>query len=116
MSERKRSERSQGEGRTDQVALSSLNVLGKDCGAQGEEKQDHGSGSAVNKTVVPKIANPRNHQGADTDAGARGFISKLELGSKYTRHSGAQTWTPKWVPAGFFIGWSRGFPEGMEEF
>ena len=22
---------------------------------------------------------------------------------------------PKWVTAGFFIGWSRGFPEGMEE-
>ena len=67
-------------------------------------------------SVVPKIANPRNHQGADADASARGFISKLELGSKCTRHSGAGTWTPKWVTAGFFIGWSRGFSEGMEEF
>ena len=66
--------------------------------------------------VVPKIANPRNHQGPNTNASARGFISKLELGSKYTRHSGAGTWTPKWVTAGFFIGWSRGFSEGVEEF
>ena len=49
--------------------------------------------------VVPKIANPRNHQGADTDANTRGFIYKLELGSKYTRHSGAGTWTPRWVSA-----------------
>ena len=66
--------------------------------------------------VVPKIANPRNHQGADTDASTRGFISKLQLGSKCTCHSGAGTWTPKWVTAGFFIGWSRGFSEGVEEF
>ena len=66
--------------------------------------------------VVPKIANPRNHQGADTDASARGFISKPELGSKYTRYRGAVTWTSKWVTAGFFIGWSRGFSEGVEEF
>ena len=66
--------------------------------------------------VVPKIANPRNHQGADTDASVQGFISKLELGSKYTRHSGAGTWTLKWVTAGFFIVWSRGFSEGVEEF
>ena len=66
--------------------------------------------------VVPKIVNPRNHQGADTEASARGFISKLELGSKYTRHSGAGTWTPKWVTAGFFIGWSRGFSEEVKEF
>ena len=43
--------------------------------------------------AVPKIANPRNHRGADTDANTRGFIYKLKLGSKYTRHSGAGTWT-----------------------
>ena len=43
--------------------------------------------------VVLKIANPRNHQGADTDANTQGFIHKLEHGSKYTRHSGAGTWT-----------------------
>ena len=49
--------------------------------------------------VVPKIANPRNHQGAHTDANTGGLIYKLELGSKYTRHSGAGTWTPRWVPA-----------------
>ena len=65
---------------------------------------------------MPKIANPRNHQGADTDASAQGFISKLELGSKCARHSRAGTWAPKWVTAGFFIGWSRGFSEGVEEF
>ena len=65
---------------------------------------------------MPKIANPRNHQGADTNASARGFIYKLELGSKYTQHSGAGTWTPKWVTAGFFMGWSMGFSEGVEEF
>ena len=66
--------------------------------------------------VVPKIANPRNHQGADTDASARGFISKLEFGSKRARHSGAGTWTSKWVTAGFLVGWSRGFSERVEEF
>ena len=66
--------------------------------------------------VVPKIANLRNHRGADTDANTQGFIYKLELGSKYTRHSGAGTWTLKWVTAGFFVGWSRGPPEGVEEF
>ena len=38
------------------------------------------------------IANPRNHQGADTDANIRGFIYELKLGSKYTRHSRAETW------------------------
>ncbi|XP_077713180.1 uncharacterized protein LOC144288960 [Canis aureus] len=45
--------------------------------------------------VVPKIANPRNHQGAHTNANTRGFIYKLELGSKYTQHShsGVGTWT-----------------------
>ena len=69
-----------------------------------------------NPPVVPKIANPRNHQGADTDASTQGFISKLELGSKYTLHNGAGTWTPKWVTAGFFIVWSKGFSEGVEEF
>ena len=46
--------------------------------------------------VVPKIANTRNHQGADTDASTRG----LELGPKYTRHSRAGAWTPRGVPAG----------------
>ncbi|XP_038308731.1 uncharacterized protein LOC119869613 isoform X2 [Canis lupus familiaris] len=45
--------------------------------------------------VVPKIVNPRNHQGADTDANTRGFIYKLELGSKCTRHSRAGAWTPR---------------------
>ena len=63
----------------------------------------------------PKIANLRNHQGADTDASTRGFISKLELGSKYTRHSGRDLdleVSYSWV----FMGWSRGFSEGVEEF
>ena len=35
---------------------------------------------------MPKIANPRNHQEADTDANTGGFIYKLEFGSKYNRH------------------------------
>ena len=65
---------------------------------------------------MPKIANPRNHQGADTYASTRGFIYKLELGSKYTPHSRAGAWTLRWVTAGFFMGWSRGFSEGVEEF
>ena len=65
---------------------------------------------------MPKIANLRNHQGADTNASTRGFISKLQLGSKYTRHSGARTWTPKWFTAGVFMGWAMGFSEGVEEF
>ena len=45
---------------------------------------DPGSKKEMQKGVVPKIANPRNHQGADTDASAQGFIIKLEIGSKYT--------------------------------
>ena len=53
----------------------------------------------LSQTVVPKIANLRNHQEADTDANTRGFIYKLELVSKYTRQSGAGTWTPRWVLA-----------------
>ena len=64
---------------------------------------------------MPKIVNPRNHQGADTDASTRGFIYKLELGFKYTPHSRAGAWTPKWVTAGFFMGCSRAFSEGVEE-
>ena len=55
----------------------------------------------LSQTVVPKIANRRNHQEADTDANTRGFIYKLELVSMYTRHSGAGTWTPRWVLASF---------------
>ena len=62
-----------------------------EAGSQGQNKM------AI--PVVPKIANPRNHRGADTDANTRGFIYKLELVSKYTRHSGAGTWTPRWVLA-----------------
>ena len=63
-------------------------------------------------SFVPKIANLRNHQGADTDASARGFIYKLEFGSKYTRHSGAKTWTPKWVTAGFLWAGLGDFQKG----
>ncbi|XP_077714345.1 uncharacterized protein LOC144289799 [Canis aureus] len=44
--------------------------------------------------IVPKIGNRRNHQGADPDSSTGGF-NKLELGSKYTRHSGAGTWMPR---------------------
>ena len=65
---------------------------------------------------MPKIANLRNHQEAHTDANTRGFIYRLELGSKYTPYSRAGAWTAKWVTAGFFMGWSRGFSEGVEEF
>ena len=36
---------------------------------------------------------------ADTDANTGGFIYKLELVSKYTRQSGAGTWTPRRVLA-----------------
>ena len=64
--------------------------------------------------VVPKIVNPRNHYGADTDANTQGLISKLELASKYTRHSRAGTWTPRWCFA--FKGLSRGPPKGLEQF
>ena len=53
----------------------------------------------LSQTAVPKIANPRNHRDVDSDANTRGFIYKLELVSKYTRQSGAGTWTPRWVLA-----------------
>ena len=33
----------------------------------------------------PKIANLRNHQGADTDASTRGFISKLVYATQRSR-------------------------------
>ncbi|XP_077706369.1 uncharacterized protein LOC144285016 isoform X2 [Canis aureus] len=57
--------------------------------------------------VVPKIVNPRNHQGADTDASTQGFIYKLELGSKYTRHSRAGTWTLRRTSSVLDCGTSR---------
>ena len=53
----------------------------------------------LSQTVEPKIANPRNHREADTDANTRGFIYKLELVSMYTRHSGAGTRNPRWFLA-----------------
>ena len=53
----------------------------------------------LSQTVVPKIANMRNHQEADSDANTRGIIYKLDLVSKYTQHSRAGTWTPRWVLA-----------------
>ena len=47
----------------------------------------------LSQTVVPKIANMRNHQEADSDANTRGIIYKLDLVSKYTRHCRSGTWT-----------------------
>ena len=35
-------------------------------------------------SVMAKNANPRNHQGANTDVITRGFIYKLEIGSVYS--------------------------------
>ena len=63
---------------------------------------------------MTKIVNLRNHYGADIDANPQGLISKLEPASKYTRHSGAGTWTPRWCFA--FKGLPRGPPEGMVQF
>ena len=65
---------------------------------------------------MPKIVNPRNHQGAATDASGQRFISKLELGSKCTRHSGAGTWTPRWVTAGFLWAGLGDFQKGWRNF
>ena len=53
----------------------------------------------LSQTVVPMIANMRNHQEADSNANTRGIIYKLDLVSKYTQHSRAGTWTPRWVLA-----------------
>ena len=53
----------------------------------------------LSQTVMPKIANPRNHREADTKANTWEFIYKLELVSKYTRQSRAGTWTLRWVLA-----------------
>ena len=49
----------------------------------------------LSQTVVPKIANPRNHRDADSDENTRGFTYKLELLSNYTRQSRAGSWTPR---------------------
>ena len=65
---------------------------------------------------MPKIANPGNDQGANRHAGARGFIYKLQLGSKYTRHREQGLGPRSGLQLGFFMGWSRGFSEGVEEF
>ena len=62
--------------------------------------------------IVPKIANPRNHQGANTNASTRGFIRKLEFGPKYPRHGGAGAWTPRGVPAGFLWAGLGDFQKG----
>ena len=66
--------------------------------------------------VVLKIVNPREPQGADTDASTRGFINKLELGSKYTRHSGAGTWTLRGVTTGFLWAGLGDFQKGWRNF
>ena len=71
-----------------------LGALGT-VGLQGGQR---GCGSDFRTTgpcVVPKIANPRNHQGADTNANSRGSLYNLELGSKFTRYIGAGSWTPR---------------------
>ena len=49
----------------------------------------------LSQTVVPKIANLRNHREANYDANTRGIIYKLSLLSKYIGHSGAGNWTPR---------------------
>ena len=53
----------------------------------------------LSQTVVTKIANLRNHQEADSDANTCEIIYKLDLVSKYTQHSGAETWSPRRVLA-----------------
>ena len=64
---------------------------------------------------MPKITFLRNHQGADTDANTRGFIYSSSLGPSIpdTAEQGLG-------PRGEFQlsckGWSRGPPEGVEEF
>ena len=63
--------------------------------------------------VVPKIANPRNHQGADTDASHEGLLASSSLGPSIL-HTAEQGLGPQ--SGLYFIGWSRGFSEGVEEF
>ena len=53
----------------------------------------------LSQTVVPKIANLRNHQEADSDANTCEVIYKLDLVSKYTQHFGAGTWAQRRVLA-----------------
>ena len=67
-------------------------------------------------SVVPKIANPRNHQGANTDANTREFIYKLQLGSKCAPQGGAGTGTPGWVPAGVLWAGLGDFQKGQKNF
>ena len=62
---------------------------------EGHKHSDYSINRLDVEAVMPPILNPRDHQGADTDANTRGFICKLELEPKYTRHSGAGTWTPR---------------------
>ena len=65
--------------------------------------------------IVPKIANPRNHQGADTDANTRGFIYKLSLGPSIPDIV-EQGLGPRGAFQLSFKDWSRGPPEGVEQF
>ena len=71
-----------------------------------------------NRLDVPKIANLKNHQGADTDASTRGFISKLELGAWVQVYptQRSRDLDPEVGFSWVFMGWSRGPPEGVEEF
>ena len=65
---------------------------------------------------MPKIANPRNYQGADTDASTReGLFASSSLGPSIP-DTAEQGLGP---PGGFqlsFMGWSRGPPERVEGF
>ena len=49
-----------------------VNSLQKQTSKQSHNLLAHG--------VVPKMENPRNHQGANTDANTRGFITGSSLG------------------------------------
>ena len=66
--------------------------------------------------LCPKLRIWENHQGADTDASTWHFINKLELGSKYSRHNGAGTWTPRGVTVGFLWAGLGDFQEGWRNF
>ena len=58
--------------------------------------------------ILDKPANLRNHHGADTIASTRVFISKPELGSKYTQTQLSRDLDPKvgysWILYGLVLG------------
>ena len=65
---------------------------------------------------MPKIANPRNHQGADTDASTTSVFLQARACVQVHPTQQSRDLDPEVGYSWVFYGLSRGFSEGVEEF